>query len=76
MSQDSDAHAYGAAILDGNEVWTRRFQDDIVTNPDVLPNLHSSGAMEQDAKSLRPRQYPSQMLQYTIFQTTKGAFFH
>jgi hypothetical protein len=46
---NGDAHTDSAAILYGNEVWARRFQNGIVANPNTVPNLHSSGAMQRDA---------------------------
>jgi hypothetical protein len=76
VRDDSDAYTDRAVILNGNELRARRFQNGIVSNPNPLPNVHASRAMQRHAKATRTRQNPSQMLQHAVFETPKSAFFH
>jgi hypothetical protein len=76
MRYHSDAYTDGAAIVDGNQMWARSFQNGVVADPNALPNVHSPSAMQRDAKAPSTRHNPGQMLQHTIFETPEGAFFH
>jgi hypothetical protein len=76
MRYHSDAYTDRAAIVDRNQMRTRRFQNGIVANPNALPDVHSSSPMQRDAKAPSTRHNPGQMLQHTVFETSEGAFFH
>src|SRR5271157_959031 len=62
VGDDRGAHADGTAVLDGNEIRAGCLQDDIIPDPYVSPDSHSSGAVQRDAKGSRTRQDTSQML--------------
>ncbi|HXM65059.1 MAG TPA: hypothetical protein VN950_29630 [Terriglobales bacterium] len=76
VGDDRDPHSNGTAILDGYEVRIRGFKNDIVADPNALPDPHTTGAVQRNAKSPRPRHDPGQVLQDTVFQSPQHIFWH
>jgi hypothetical protein len=66
VCQHGNSHAEYTAVFERYEKRSRSIEDDVITNPNPLPNPHASRAMQRDTKGLCPREYPSEVLQDSV----------
>src|SRR5690349_23632261 len=71
MCDNGGANLDGGAIMDSDQIWPRRFDNGIITNPNILPDFYSPPAVEPDAPAGCARHMTSQHLQKPVFQPEK-----
>src|SRR5205807_300364 len=74
MSYDRGTYTDDRIVADADQLGAGCFEHGVVTDPDVLSQLHPAAAMQPDTNTPGSRHEVSQQLEQTIFQTSYRTF--